>query len=323
MPIPGLGCMGFSAFYAGERDEKASIKVLKAAYDAGQRFWDTADIYGDKEMGENERLLAKAIKQTGIDRKELFIATKFGHFRDSDGNVSIIGKPEYVKKACEASLKALELDTIDLYYQHRVDANTPIEDTVKAMDELRKAGKVKYLGLSECSAATLRKACKVTKIDALQIEYSLWQTDIEQNGILDACKELDVALIAYSPLGRGMLAGKFKSREDFPAGDFRIRLPRFSKENFPKNLELVEELEKLAKRKNCTASQLALAWCHERWDKVIAIPGTTNLERMKENIASNQVKLEKSEMEEIEKILNSFKAHGAQYTDAQMKAIGL
>lgn len=321
VPIPGLGCMGFSAFYAGDRDDDASIEVIKAAYEAGQTFWDTADIYDDKKMGANERLLAKAIKKIGIPRKDLFIATKFGNHRDSNGTWTVIGTPKYVKEACEASLKALEVDTIDLYYQHRVDKNTPIEDTVKAMDELRKAGKVRYLGLSECSAATLRKACKVAKIDALQIEYSLWQTDIEDNGILDACKELDVTLIAYSPLGRGMLAGKFKSRSDLGKDDFRYNQPRFSEENFPKNLQLVTELEKMAKKKGCTPAQLALAWCHQRWEKVIAIPGTTNVDRLRENIESNEVKLTKSEMDQIQEILNTFKPHGDQYE--HMGTIGL
>jgi len=315
--------VGMSAFYQGAGDTASNLIVLKAAYDSGCRFWDTADIYGTNAMGENEQLLAKAFKSGGVKREDIFLATKFGNYRGPDGTRKIIGDPAYVHSAFAKSIADLETDYVDLYYQHRVDKNVPIEETVKAMKELQDAGKVKYLGLSECSADTLRRACKVAKIDALQVEYSLWETEPETNGLLDACKELGVTLVAYSPLGRGILAGKIKSRADLDPTDFRFSNPRFSEENFPKNLQLVDELTKLAKKKGCTASQLALAWVHAQWEGIIAIPGTTRLEGLKENIGSANVTFTKEELAEIRQILASFKVEGNRYPDAYMQFVNV
>lgn len=319
VPVPGLGTMGMSFSYATAHNEENNLKVLKAAHELGCRLWDTADIYGDNFMGENEQLLAKAFK-SGVPRKDIFLCSKFGNYRGPNNERAVIGTPEYVKSAIEKTLANLEQPFVDLYYQHRVDKNTPIEGTVKAMNELKEAGKIRYIGLSECSAATLRRACAVAKVDAVQIEYSLWETSIERNGVLDACKELGVALIAYSPLGRGLLSGNIRSRKDLE-GDSRLNHPRFSEENFPKNLELVDELKKLAQKKGCTASQLALAWVQAQWEGVIAIPGTTRLEGLKENIASNEVKFSAEELKEIRNILDSFKVAGDRYPAVQMAAL--
>jgi len=318
VPYPGLGTMGMSAFYDGAGDDAANLKVLKAAYDAGCRFWDTADIYGNKHMGENEQLLAKAFKEGGVKREHIFLATKFGSYRHPDGTRSVRGEPAYVASAIEKSLSDLQVPFVDLYYQHRVDKTTPIEDTVRAMEPLRQAGKVRYLGLSECSADTLRRACKVAKIDAVQWEYSLWETSVETNGVLQACKELGVALVAYSPLGRGVLSGRIKSRADLSPTDFRYHSPRFSEENFPKNLELVDSVNTLAARKGCTPAQLALAWVHAQWEGIIAIPGTTRIAGLTENVGSVRVQLTEEELKEIRGILRSFVVLGTRYPEAAM-----
>ncbi|EJU04451.1 Aldo/keto reductase [Dacryopinax primogenitus] len=305
-PHPGLGTMGMSFSYATAHNEQNNLAVLRAAWEKGCRLWDTADMYGDHFMGENEQLLSKAF-HSGIPRKDIFLCSKFGNWRNYEtGERKVLGTPEYVKSAIEKTLKNLDVEYVDLYYQHRVDKNTPIEDTVQALKELQSAGKIRYIGLSECSASTLRRAYAVAPIAAVQVEYSLWETSIERSGLLDACKELGVARVA--------------SRKDLE-GDSRLGHPRFSEENFPKNLKLVDELNNLAKKKECTASQLAIAWVHAQWEGVIAIPGTTRLAGLEENIASNDVKFTEAELKEIRTILDSFKTAGDRYPAPQMAAL--
>jgi len=313
VPYPGLGCMGMSGAYAGHGNTENNIATLKYAYESGCTMWDTADAYGANRMGENEELLAKALKELNIPRKDIFLCTKFGNTPNG-----IKGTPEYVKEAIGKSLGYLQMDYVDLYYQHRVDKKTPIEDTMKAMKELQEAGKIRYIGISECSAETLRRASKIVKVDAVQIEYSLWETGIETNGILDTCKELGIAIVAYAVLGRGMLSGSVKKRSDLTPSDARWNHPRFSEENFPKNLDLVEELNKLAAKKGCTPGQLALAWVHAQWEGIISIPGTTRIEGLKENLESHKVSFTPEELAEIRKILNSFERFGTRYPAAGM-----
>ncbi|KZO93639.1 Aldo/keto reductase [Calocera viscosa TUFC12733] len=321
VPYPGLGTMGMSAFYDGAGKTESNLALLKAAYDSGCRFWDTADMYGNQAMGENEQLLAKAFTEGGVKRADIFLATKFGHFRLPDGTFSVIGTPAYVASAIEKSLADLQVPFVDLYYLHRTDKNTPIEETVGAMQKLKEAGKIRHIGLSECSTETLRRASKVAKIDAVEWEYSLWETSIETNGVLDACKELGITLVAYSPLGRGMLTGKLRSRADLSPADFRYYAPRFSEENFPKNLELIDKITAFAEKKGCTPAQLALAWVHAQWEGIIAIPGTTRLEGLKENIGSVGVKLTEEELNEIRTLLDSFVVQGDRYPAAAMDTL--
>ena len=315
----GLGCMGMSEFYGHSNLEECE-NTLKGAFENGVSFWDTADMYGPFT---NERLLGGVIKKHGINRDQIQLASKFGIIRDDDPRArNINGRPEYVKAACNASLKRLGVDYIDLYYQHRVDPNVPIEETVGAMAELVNAGKVRYLGLSEASANTLHRANAIHPISALQSEYSLWSRDIEQE-ILPACKALGVGLVAYSPLGRGFLTGAIKKRSDLDQDDWRTHMPRFSDENFHKNLELVIYIEDLAKQKQCTPAQLALAWLLNLNANIVPIPGTRKLSRLKENIASSQLKLTPKEMAQISDHFNENNILGTRYPQAVMHLLNV
>jgi aryl-alcohol dehydrogenase-like predicted oxidoreductase len=310
----GLGCMGMSDFY-GPSDEATNLRVLNAALDIGVNFLDTADMYG---VGANETLLGQVLKTR---REEVVLATKFGSVRAPDGAfLGIKGTPEYVRSACDASLKRLGVDHIDLYYQHRVDPKVAIEETVGAMAELVKAGKVRHLGLSEASASSIRRAAQVHPIAALQSEYSLWTRDLEAT-ILPACEELGIGLVAYSPLGRGFLTGAFKKPEDFDAGDYRRSNPRFSGENFSGNLQLVEIVSQIAREEGYTPAQVALAWLLDCAPYIVPIPGTRNIKRLKENALSVLVRLGDSQLERLYGILRERPVTGARYAEASMAAI--
>ncbi|OZJ03125.1 hypothetical protein BZG36_03876 [Bifiguratus adelaidae] len=311
----GLGCMGMSEFY-GQADEKENIRVLERALELGCTFWDTADMYG---VGRNEELLAKVLK---TQRDKVFLCTKFGNVRGPNGEfLGVRGDPEYVKEACDKSLKRLGVEQIDLYYQHRVDPKVPIEDTVRAMAELVKEGKVKYLGLSECKAETLRRAHAIHPITAVQTEYSPWTLDVETNGVLETCKELGITFVAYSPLGRGFLTGRYKTPEDFEEGDFRKHNPRFQGENFQKNLDLADKFGALAKKKGVTASQLCLAWVLAQGDHIVTIPGTKRVKYLEENMLAENIELTAQELSEIRQILDSFQVSGTRYPSAAMQAV--
>ena len=310
----GLGCMGMSEFY-GQRDDEQSIRVIHRSLDLGMDFLDTADMYG---VGANEELVGKAIHGK---RDKVILATKFGNVRGTDGSFKgVNGKPEYVRSACEASLKRLGVDSVDLYYQHRVDPNTPIEETVGAMAELVRQGKVRHLGLSEASTQTLRRAVKIHPIAALQTEYSLWTRDVETE-ILPTCRELGIGFVAYSPLGRGFLTGQFKKFEDLPANDRRRDFPRFQGENFDKNLQLVKQLEQMAAKKRCQPSQLALAWVLSRGQDIVPIPGTKRLKYLEENAAAVEVKLSAAELHQIESVIPAGAAIGDRYHAGGMAAV--
>ena len=310
----GLGCMGMSDFY-GPSDEEKSLDTLHHAVDIGVTFWDTSDMYG---LGHNEQLVGRALR--GM-RDRVVVATKFGVIRGADGSfLGVDGSPDYVRRACDASLERLGVDHIDLYYQHRVDRKVPIEETVGAMAELVKEGKVRHLGLSEASADTLRRAATVHPIAALQTEYSLWSRDVE-DGILLACRELGVGFVAYSPLGRGFLTGKIQNLDDLSENDWRRTNPRFQGENLEKNLKLAERIREIAGEKGCTPAQLALAWILAQGRDIVPIPGTRSRERLEENAAACTVALSADDLAEIEKLLPPSLVAGLRYTEAAMAGV--
>ena len=302
----GLGCMGMSDFYAG-RDEAKSVATINHALDRGVTFLDTADMYG---VGANEELVGRVVRSR---REWVVVATKFGNVRGSDGSFQgINGRPEYVRQACDASLKRTGLDFIDLYYQHRVDPEVPIEETVGAMAELVQAGKVKYLGLSEAAPATIRRAHAVHPITALQTEYSLWTRDPEAE-ILPVCRELGIGFVPYSPLGRGFLTGQFKSPDDLPEDDYRRNSPRFQGEAFRRNLDLVREIEAMAEAKGCTPAQLALAWVLAQGDDIVPIPGTKRRKYLDDNLGALDVTLDEADLQRIDEVLPPGAASGERY----------
>lgn len=313
----GLGCMGMSEFY-GASDDRESMRLVRKAFELGVTFFDTADMYG---VGHNEIIVGQALRE--LPRDKIVVATKFGNMRRIDGaHLGVNGRPEYVKAACEMSLKRLGLDHIDLYYQHRVDPDVPIEETVGAMAELVKEGKVRFLGLSEAGPATLRRAHKVHPITALQTEYSLWTRDPE-NGIFAATRELGVAFVAYSPLGRGFLTGAFKDKSQFAPKDFRSVNPRMSGGNFDANRRLVDRVEELAKGEKISAAQAALAWVLAQGEDIVPIPGTRHEKYLRDNIAAAELRLGPDFIRSLDEALPPGAAAGSRYDENGMKRVGL
>jgi aryl-alcohol dehydrogenase-like predicted oxidoreductase len=312
----GLGCMGMSDFY-GPADHTTNLAVLNHSIDIGVNFLDTADMYG---VGRNEELLAEVLKTR---RDEVVLATKFGNVRSPTGEpLGVSGTPEYVASACDASLKRLGVDHIDLYYQHRVDRKVPIEDTIGAMKKLVDAGKVRYLGMSEASSATIRRAAKVHPIAALQSEYSLWSRDVEDD-VLVTCRELGIGFVAYSPLGRGFLTGAIQKIDQLDKNDWRRQNPRFEAQNFDQNQKLVQAITQIAKEKHATPAQLAIAWLLHQGNDIVPIPGTRKIERLDENAKATTLKLTQDEIERLEQVLTENEVAGTRYPAAGMASVNI